>query len=44
MPEDLATPDTAAITDVYDRIGDVTAALLGGNIHLGYWADEHDTG
>jgi SAM-dependent methyltransferase len=44
MPEHLATPDTATITDVYDRIGDVTAALLGGNIHLGYWADEHDTG
>nr|WP_052477673.1 methyltransferase domain-containing protein [Kibdelosporangium sp. MJ126-NF4]CEL13239.1 2-methyl-6-phytyl-1,4-benzoquinone methyltransferase / 2-methyl-6-solanyl-1,4-benzoquinone methyltransferase [Kibdelosporangium sp. MJ126-NF4]CTQ98930.1 2-methyl-6-phytyl-1,4-benzoquinone methyltransferase / 2-methyl-6-solanyl-1,4-benzoquinone methyltransferase [Kibdelosporangium sp. MJ126-NF4] len=43
MSTSHTAPDTTAITTLYDQIGDITANLLGGNIHLGYWENENDT-
>src|SRR3954454_20005393 len=44
-PEPISQSDgpmCSEITSLYDKIGDITASLLGGNIHLGYWEDEND--
>ncbi|HTN82317.1 MAG TPA: methyltransferase domain-containing protein [Sorangium sp.] len=35
-------PTVEEISEEYDKIGDLSAMLLGGNIHLGYWDDQND--
>jgi cyclopropane fatty-acyl-phospholipid synthase-like methyltransferase len=42
MTARLNTPTVEEITKAYDGIGDLSALLLGDNIHLGYWLDDHD--
>jgi SAM-dependent methyltransferase len=42
MVDQQGIPSVAEITAQYDKIGDITANLLGENIHLGYWRDDAD--
>ncbi|MFI7613060.1 SAM-dependent methyltransferase [Nonomuraea terrae] len=37
-----AEPTSADVGAYYDRVSDMFAAAMGGNVHVGYWHDESD--
>jgi N-methyltransferase StaMA len=35
-------PASAAVGEMYNQLTDSCASALGGNLHVGYWSDDHD--